>query len=734
MAVRLPSFEARAPSRRSEPDVPNEGSTSSGDVGTVQPSAARITTIDIDRPARTLAVLRWSDGILVLGCGFGALAMLPDLVLALISSQWLDLVVQGAIAATLAFAAYTGWRHVGVIDPRVWRSYLWVFPLLAALTVFMALALATTWRSQGAKSLENVQSFVTVVGLLEFVGIAVPGFVCVLLLRRTRIAPLGVRLEDVLVGLSDRGGSSGLALTKRERIGARRGLAYGLLGVAVLLGTTFAPLPTEGRQGANVLRLTLQLNVLAFFLIVRARRYFQVSADSLLVVDKRPPVLFLRSFTDDERQQYGNSQHALLDFSLETRLANHFHRFGPFIAIGSPKETVPQPGAARVLLRDDEWQGRVLGWMKEAYLIIMYCGTTQWVNWELSQVIGSGRATSLILMFPEIKGWRPSRRKRDIAARVEQIRDVFKDTPWNEELLAFSDYAGLRAMLFRADGSVVIVRSRSRSRDAYHLAALIAHQQLLGPTYTAQIAVAHASQPRRSMVLAGILASAVVVLSAVYLFAPGGDARLTFKKGELYYNGPVTQEQARRVGEYLVQQEVFSDEKASTVQLHQEQGLCRLRFVIDSAHADDPLVVIQFGTIGSEIARDVLGGRPIEVSVSDDHLNPIKVVPSSARLAFGKGELYYTDPITVAEAKAIGEQLVQRGFFSDEKETSVHVSQEEGAYQLRFVIDPSRAADPEIRAAFRELSHAIAVAALGGRPVVVHLCDNHFRTMQRERM
>lgn len=737
MAVRLPSFEARAPSIHSEPDVPTEGSTSSGDVGTVQPSAARITTIDIDRPARTLAVLRWSDAVLVLGCGFGALAMLPDLVLALVSSQWLDLVVQGAMAATLAFAAYTGWRHVGVIDPRVWRSYLWVFPLLAALTAFMALALATTWRSQGANPFDNVQSFVTVFSLLWFVGVAIPGFVCVLLLRRTRIAPLGVRLEDLLVGLSDHGGSSGLALTKHQRIGARRGLAYGLLGVAVLLGTTLAPLPTERRQGANVLRVTQQLNLLAFFLIVRARRYFQVSADSLLAVDKRPPVLFLRSFTDDERQQYGNSQRALLDFSLETRLANHFYRFGPFIAIGSPKETVPQPGAARVLLRDDEWQGRVLGWMKDAYLIIMYCGTTQWVNWELRQVIGSGRATSLILMFPEIKGWRPSRRKRDIAARVEQIRDVFKDTPWNEELLAFSDYAGLRAMLFRADGSVVIVRSRSRSRDAYHLAALIAHQQLLDPAHTAQTAVAHAhaSQPRRSMVLAGTLASAAVaVLGAVYLFAPGGDARLTFKKGELYYNGPVTQEEARSVGEYLVQQQFFSDEQASTVQLHQEQGLYRLRFVIDSAHADDLLAVIQFGTVGSEIARDVLGGRPIEVGVSDEHLNPIKVVPSSARLAFGKGELYYTDPITVAEANAVGKQLVQSGFFSDDKETSVHVSQEEGAYQLRFVIDPSRAADPEIRAAFRELSHAIAVKALGGRPVVVHLCDNHFRTMQRERM
>jgi hypothetical protein len=64
----------------------------------------------------------------------------------------------------------------------------------------------------------------------------------------------------------------------------------------------------------------------------------------------------------------------------------------------------------------------------------------------------------------------------------------------------------------------------------------------------------------------------------------------------------------------------------------------------------------------------------------------------------------------------------------------VHVSQEDGAYQLKFVIDPSRGADPEIEAASRELSCGIAVEALGGHPVVWHLCDDHFRTLQSERL
>ena len=364
----------------------------------------------------------------------------------------------------------------------MWRSYLWVFPLLTAYAIVVAFAILIDWASQEANAGQDLtQPLLGLFGTLWIAGVAVPGLVCVLLLRRMRVAPMGVAIGELLAGLERHSGASAPAVTKIERISLPRGFAYGAAGAVVLLGAIVAPLPTESKEAANVLRVIEQVQVLGFFLLVRARRYFQVSADSLLAVDKRPPILFLRSFDDDERQNYVDSRRALLDFSLETRLANHFERFGPFIAIGSPKESVPQPGAARVLLPDDQWQSRVLGWMKDASLIIMYSGKTHWVNWELRKVVESGRATSLILMFPEIKGWRPSRRKQDLAARVEQIRAVFRDTPWNEELMEFGDFAGLRAMLFRADGSMVMVKSRSRSRDAYHLAALIAHQQFLEP-------------------------------------------------------------------------------------------------------------------------------------------------------------------------------------------------------------------------------------------------------------
>jgi hypothetical protein len=364
--------------------------------GPTNPSSpARITEIDISRPARLLGILRYTDYTLVVACGLGALGMLPDVVSSAAHGHWAEFTGQGLMVALMAFAAYTGWRHVGVIDPRVWRSYVKLFPALAFAGLLLILVTASQWISSRKNPLEDVQSMVGFMGGLWLAGLSIPSFFAVLLLRRTRIAPMGARADQLLGDLAARGGEEAMHLTHVERPRFRRGVLFATLGACVLLGTTFAPVPADSRQAANVYRISNQLNVLGFFLIVRARRYFQISADSLLAVDKRPPILFLRSFTDDERQQYGNSQRALLDFSLETRLASHFYHFGPFIAVGSPKDTVPVPGAARVLLADDEWQSRVLGWMESANLIVMYCGTTQWVSWELRRIIERGRSTSL---------------------------------------------------------------------------------------------------------------------------------------------------------------------------------------------------------------------------------------------------------------------------------------------------------------------------------------------------
>jgi hypothetical protein len=156
--------------------------------------------------------------------------------------------------------------------------------------------------------------------------------------------------------------------------------------------------------------------------------------------------------------------------------------------------------------------------------------------------------------------------------------------------------------------------------------------------------------------------------------------------------------------------------------------------VVDPTHAEKLLTAIQFSVMGKDISREALSGKPVEVELYDQNLKLIKTLPQSAKLMYGKGELYYTDPVSPSEAQALGEWLMQSGFFAEDRAVSVHFSREQGVYQLRFVIAPSRLADAQIIGAFIELSRAIAEQVLRGQAVLVHLCDGEFHTVKSERV
>src|SRR5262245_20003115 len=105
----------------------------------------RITEIDLSEHARALGRLRGMDYVLVIVCGESLLRALVGL--AADPYEPLGVVGYLAIVSVLAYSVYTGWRHIGVIDPRVWRSYVIAFPLLLLL-----------WGGLGLLNVMNVTS------------------------------------------------------------------------------------------------------------------------------------------------------------------------------------------------------------------------------------------------------------------------------------------------------------------------------------------------------------------------------------------------------------------------------------------------------------------------------------------------------------------------------------------------------------------------------------------------
>jgi len=392
---------------------------------------------------------------------------------ALLKQDIPQLVTQCGLLALLAFPAYMAWRNIDVVHSIGQRYTIRSLLLCAAVMLLYGLFMLAA-ASQATEGDERVNLMVT--------GVVVPAFAIfpllaawsVYRLRRKIVDGLGVRLATVVADLA------GLERPHRPRqlTPQRPVLGWTLVGlaVAIWLGSDF--LPAEYFKTSDQIRIASSLSPYAFLLVLAARAYFQPTAVSLLADDQRPPILLLRSFIDDEKLNWAAGNRSLVDTSLESRLATHFGPFGPFIAVGTPAGGLPVIGAARVHLSDAEWQQHVVRWIGQSRFIIMLAGITDWVEWELRQVISLGAVDKLIVCFPPVgkRKW-PDKSLRDYGANMEArlagLRAAFIDTLWAPALARLADAKTLRGLRFGPEGRVDVVRAKSRDWNTCHLAVLI---------------------------------------------------------------------------------------------------------------------------------------------------------------------------------------------------------------------------------------------------------------------
>jgi uncharacterized RDD family membrane protein YckC len=136
----------------------------------------------------------------------------------------------------------------------------------------------------------------------------------------------------------------------------------------------------------------------AMALFRRAKRLKAVGVAEKLAKDPRPPVLYLRSFTADERAAENVGQ--VLSIKGVEQVEMVTRCIGPMVAIGRPTENLPMIGAARMYVADDQWQGRVKDLMERSQLVLMRAGKTEGFWWEVEHAIKLVRPERLIWLVP----------------------------------------------------------------------------------------------------------------------------------------------------------------------------------------------------------------------------------------------------------------------------------------------------------------------------------------------
>ena len=128
-----------------------------------------------------------------------------------------------------------------------------------------------------------------------------------------------------------------------------------------------------------------------------ARWFSRASYADKVTRDMRPPILFLRSFQDDqvllkERGPLRGLLRRVFAPGIKGRRLDHFlvegfSRYGPSLALGSPGEKSLPFGAARVYCTHETWKAKVAEIANRAGYVILVADSTPGVEWELSHFL-----------------------------------------------------------------------------------------------------------------------------------------------------------------------------------------------------------------------------------------------------------------------------------------------------------------------------------------------------------
>ena len=188
-----------------------------------------------------------------------------------------------------------------------------------------------------------------------------------------------------------------------------------------------------------------------------------------IILKDKPPVLLLRSFTDDVA---GIPPNMLIPRlirrrkRLEETIGEQLTGAGPFVAIGRPGEQLPQLGASRLYVGDSEWQAVVQSYIAQSDLVIVIAGKTHWVQWELANVLKQDRIAGLLIVFPPIS-------EADRNERWQNLKPAFSDTSWSAAMERV-DITRALALFMTENRGIVVIKSRKTNESDYETALRVA--------------------------------------------------------------------------------------------------------------------------------------------------------------------------------------------------------------------------------------------------------------------
>jgi hypothetical protein len=156
-----------------------------------------------------------------------------------------------------------------------------------------------------------------------------------------------------------------------------------------------------------------------YLLLRRGKKHSVDRGQSVLRDDRRAPVVYLRSFKDEEIESSVLHRFKKLASPDKTWLAatvpnngvqeqdalgHVFRKIGPYIALGRPGEKIPELGSSKLYASNGEWQDRIREFFNNSRLVVFRAGITDSLKWELAEIVRAVTPEKVLMILPVTEG------------------------------------------------------------------------------------------------------------------------------------------------------------------------------------------------------------------------------------------------------------------------------------------------------------------------------------------
>ncbi|MDZ4794988.1 MAG: hypothetical protein SGI83_11970 [Bacteroidota bacterium] len=248
---------------------------------------------------------------------------------------------------------------------------------------------------------------------------------------------------------------------------------------------------------------------------------------------------------------------------------------------------------------------------------------------------------------------------------------------------------------------------------------------------------------------------AYIILAAVSLTACsnfGKKVEVPGTKAEVFYKGDgVTEEDAKKTGEFL-KESFFSADKKASVQLTREGEEYTIRFVYDKT-VFDTLKGIEdiFKEVGIKASKQLFDGKKVNIALANSSFKDYKTIlydeamakrleapPATDETTISKADFdhdsaggvdFYWKGISDEESKMIADYIVQNGSFNGGR-AEIYMTKSGDRFTLRFPVIESARNDASFVTDLEKVTKQIKDNVFANVPYSFYMTDENMNTVK----